>query len=456
MTRDDIQKLLGGYATGTLTPEEQRVLFEAALTDQELFDALAREQALRDVLSDPAARAHLLAAMDDAPAPWYRAWWRPMVVMAAAVLVVVGVAVWEHSREPKPRMLAKVELPRFTPPVETQSPAPALPPPPEVKTAPPAIKPLPLPAAAPIAPPRPTFAMPAAAPPPLPPPQDRALYTAPLPQGFLPAQQSPQVQQSQQSQQSQQQFQIRARQAAVAGNILPQIPVAVHGTVTDASGVGVPSATVALKSLTTGETVNTSTNERGEFSASEMPGSTYEISASKLGFRTASAKDIAPLNGAPAPVNLTLQVGAATETVEVTAANSIVPTTQAVSTRASLDSAEVVSMSKAKKAPALPQIAYQLLRAVPGSEPAEVPVEGMVPAGSVLTLRITPAADGYLRIVEGDRTIATPRVRRGVASNTLLPQFNQPGRVELQLYFSHSKTESKQQPPAVTIAFTVQ
>jgi len=29
MNRDDIQKLLGGYATGTLTPEEQQALFEA-------------------------------------------------------------------------------------------------------------------------------------------------------------------------------------------------------------------------------------------------------------------------------------------------------------------------------------------------------------------------------------------------------------------------------------------
>ena len=49
MDRQGIQKLLGGYATGTLTPEEQQLLFEAALSDQELFDALAREQSLRDL-----------------------------------------------------------------------------------------------------------------------------------------------------------------------------------------------------------------------------------------------------------------------------------------------------------------------------------------------------------------------------------------------------------------------
>ena len=31
MNREDIQKLLGGYATGTLTPEEQQTLFDAAI-----------------------------------------------------------------------------------------------------------------------------------------------------------------------------------------------------------------------------------------------------------------------------------------------------------------------------------------------------------------------------------------------------------------------------------------
>ena len=62
MRPEDIRKLLGGYATGTRTAEERQALFEAALDDQELFDALAKEQPLRDLLEDPAARAHLLAA----------------------------------------------------------------------------------------------------------------------------------------------------------------------------------------------------------------------------------------------------------------------------------------------------------------------------------------------------------------------------------------------------------
>jgi hypothetical protein len=70
MSREEIQKLLGGYATGTLTPAEQTALFEAALEDQELFDALAREQSVRDLLRDPAARGFLLAALDEPRLTW--------------------------------------------------------------------------------------------------------------------------------------------------------------------------------------------------------------------------------------------------------------------------------------------------------------------------------------------------------------------------------------------------
>lgn len=50
MTRDEIRGLIGGYATGSLSEAEQKLLFEAALDDQELFDELAREQALKELL----------------------------------------------------------------------------------------------------------------------------------------------------------------------------------------------------------------------------------------------------------------------------------------------------------------------------------------------------------------------------------------------------------------------
>jgi hypothetical protein len=126
MSPEDIQKLLGGYATGTLTTEEQQALFAAALEDQELFDTLAREQSLRDLLRDPAARAELLSALDT-PATRPVGFWqwlrRPVVagLATAGVAAIAMVAVWQGTRmasvkpPAQPVMVAELKHPDSLP-----------------------------------------------------------------------------------------------------------------------------------------------------------------------------------------------------------------------------------------------------------------------------------------------------------------------------------------------------
>lgn len=67
MSREEIEKLLGGYATGTLSDTERQRLFDAALEDQEIFALLAREQDFKDLLETPGAREELLAALESEP-----------------------------------------------------------------------------------------------------------------------------------------------------------------------------------------------------------------------------------------------------------------------------------------------------------------------------------------------------------------------------------------------------
>lgn len=69
MSREEIEKLLGGYATGTLSEAERQRLFEAALEDPEIFALLAREQDFKDLLETPGAREELLAALASEPVP---------------------------------------------------------------------------------------------------------------------------------------------------------------------------------------------------------------------------------------------------------------------------------------------------------------------------------------------------------------------------------------------------
>ena len=111
MTRDDIEKLLGGYAAGTLTPEERDALFEAALDDQQLFESLAAEEPLREMLQDPAAKAQLLAALDERPAPWYRRLVWPAFGVAAGAAMVLMAVLGQHER-PKPEPVIVAETRR--------------------------------------------------------------------------------------------------------------------------------------------------------------------------------------------------------------------------------------------------------------------------------------------------------------------------------------------------------
>ena len=101
MTPREAEKLLGGYATGTLTEAERKTLFAAALEDQALFDALADEEGLRALLAEPDARARVVAALGKPIVPFWR---RPATMgLAASLLVAVGVSVLlRHVPAPEP------------------------------------------------------------------------------------------------------------------------------------------------------------------------------------------------------------------------------------------------------------------------------------------------------------------------------------------------------------------
>ena len=103
MTPDDARKLLGGYATGSLTEAERKALFEAALEDQELFDELAGEQVLKEVLDEPGARQRLLSALESGPHRdvwWMRPW--PWAAAIVTLAVVLGVMIFTRTPPPEP------------------------------------------------------------------------------------------------------------------------------------------------------------------------------------------------------------------------------------------------------------------------------------------------------------------------------------------------------------------
>ena len=122
MSEHDLEKLLGGFAADTLTPEEKQSLYTAVLQDQQLFNALADEQALKELLADPNVRRRLLASLEQKSASdtggslswldWFR---RPAGLAlagglsAAALAVVLGGRIYQDSLRQAAQSIATEE-----------------------------------------------------------------------------------------------------------------------------------------------------------------------------------------------------------------------------------------------------------------------------------------------------------------------------------------------------------
>ncbi len=127
MKDEDIQNLLGGFATDSLTDQEREALFTAALHNQKLFDALADEEVLRELLSDPASRRQVLEALQPAKRgafEWLTGWMRRPLVWAVAGSAIAALVVAIAIRQPRPQPAAQqTETARLEPrPAEIAAP----------------------------------------------------------------------------------------------------------------------------------------------------------------------------------------------------------------------------------------------------------------------------------------------------------------------------------------------
>src|ERR1017187_10391768 len=90
----------------------------------------------------------------------------------------------------------------------------------------------------------------------------------------------------------------------------------IAGTLKDPSGAVVPNATLTLKSLDTGSTQNSMTDASGEFRFRLLKTGTYMVSTRPAGFQKLEQQDEGAV-GSVCTLNMTLAVGQATQTVEV-------------------------------------------------------------------------------------------------------------------------------------------
>src|SRR5271170_6949992 len=104
-----------------------------------------------------------------------------------------------------------------------------------------------------------------------------------------------------------------------ASNLYAQGDSSLWGSVSDASDAGISGATVIITNLETGTQRSLVTDDSGRFNAPALPVGSYEIAASKTGFRTDRRTSITLVVGQREEVNLKLQIGDVRQTVEVPA-----------------------------------------------------------------------------------------------------------------------------------------
>ena len=92
-----------------------------------------------------------------------------------------------------------------------------------------------------------------------------------------------------------------------------------RGTVTDKTGASVGAAKVSLDNLGQALHRQAQTNTTGEYDFVALPPGTYSLTIEKEGFRKYEQRNLQLLVSLPATVNATLEVGATSQTVEVTA-----------------------------------------------------------------------------------------------------------------------------------------
>uniref|UniRef100_Q01ZH1 TonB-dependent transporter Oar-like beta-barrel domain-containing protein n=1 Tax=Solibacter usitatus (strain Ellin6076) TaxID=234267 RepID=Q01ZH1_SOLUE len=103
----------------------------------------------------------------------------------------------------------------------------------------------------------------------------------------------------------------------------------ITGLVTDASNAAVPNAPIKLVNVGTNASTEVMASSSGEYSVANLGPGAYRLEITKPGFQSAIVDNIILTAGATARVDVRLQVGGVTQTVEVQSQNALVQTEDA-------------------------------------------------------------------------------------------------------------------------------
>lgn len=134
----------------------------------------------------------------------------------------------------------------------------------------------------------------------------------------------------------------------------------INGTVTDATGAVIPGAQIQIVNAETGVETASETGINGAFAVPNMPPGEYNIAASADGFKTVEVNGLRLNVASEITQSFALEIGAVTETVEVSAQQLQIQTTSG-------SVGSTVSTEQIQELPLPNRDIFNLVNLVPGA-----------------------------------------------------------------------------------------
>jgi len=141
--------------------------------------------------------------------------------------------------------------------------------------------------------------------------------------------------------------------------VLAQYCAGLQGSVTDPDGAVIPNAKITLVDKATNRTLQTTSNADGTYSFSRLAPSNYMLTVEAAGFVKEQLSNVTVQGEVTTGLDVKLQVGAVTETVQVTDATPLI-NTQNAQVGGTISTEQIQSLPSTGRDP------FQLLQLAPG------------------------------------------------------------------------------------------
>ncbi|MBO0719468.1 MAG: TonB-dependent receptor [Blastocatellia bacterium] len=216
------------------------------------------------------------------------------------------------------------------------------------------------------------------------------------------------------------------------GQTVATAPLA--GTISDPTGAVIAGASVTVKNKTTGTEFKATTSNTGAYTVPALGPGTYTLTVEASGFKKAVVQDVKIDVGVPATANITMEVGAASESVVIQGGAEVLQT-QTANVATTITGREITEL------PLSSRDALDLVLTLPGTttpgRPRTSTIDGL-PKGSLnITMDGVNVQDNDLKSSDGFFTYIRPRLDAidEVTVSTATPGAESSGEGAVQLKF---------------------